>query len=362
MRHLATIKQISDLRPIPNADRIEVAQVDGWEVVVKKGEFNIGEHIVYIEIDSVVPERPEFEFLRDKKFRVRTIKLRGQISQGLILPLSILPKGKGNYPLDKDVTEILGIKKYDPEAQQESLLLTKQPKKIKNPIIRFLIRFKFFRKIFLKSKKKGGFPDWIKKTDEERVQCLPTLFETERDHGTKFSVTEKMDGQSATYFLRKVSKHKYDFGVCSRNIYLGTPDNSSYWEIARKYDMENVLKKLIGNYDTIVLQGEICGDGIQGNKYQISKRELFVFNLIYPDHKCDTREIERLIRPLGLKTVPILEDEKVLPSTISELVEYSKGYSTVRTKQKREGVVMRNNKSNISFKVINPEFLLAEGD
>lgn len=178
MRHLATIREIASLRPIAGADRIEVAQVDGWECVVQKGEFHTGEHIVYIEVDSIVPERPEFEFLRDRKFRVRTIKLRGQVSQGLVLPLSILPNGTPAI-LGADVTDALGIKKYDPEAQQEAQLLTKQPQKPQSAIARFLMRFKWYRKLFMKPKRKGGFPDWIVKTDETRIQNLTTLFEME---------------------------------------------------------------------------------------------------------------------------------------------------------------------------------------
>lgn len=360
MRQLATIRTVASTRPIQGADRIEVAQVDGWECVVKKGEFEVGQHIVYVEVDSVMPERPEFEFLRDRKFRVRTIKLCGQVSQGLVLPLDILPAG--NYKLGDDVTELLGVAKYDPQAQQEALLLTKQPKTPANPIAKFLMRFKWYRKLFMKPKRKGGFPDWIVKTDETRIQNLTTLFDIESKKGTQFSVTEKVDGQSATYFLQKVSLRKYEFGVCSRNIRLGTPDNSSYWTIARKYDIENVLKKLIGEYQTIVLQGEICGDGIQGNKYRISGYDLFAFNLIYPDHKCTTAEIKEVLAPFGIKSVPIVEEGKVLPETIAELVEYSKGKSVVRKEQKREGVVMRNVQSGISFKVINPDFLLAEKD
>ena len=360
MRQLATIRTIASTRPIQGADRIEVAQVDGWECVVKKGEFEVGQQIVYVEVDSVMPERPEFEFLRDRKFRVRTIKLRGQVSQGLVLPLDILPAG--NYKLGDDVTELLGVTKYDPQAQQEALLLTKQPQIPTNPIVKFLMRFKWYRRLFMKPKRKGGFPDWIVKTDETRIQNLTTLFDIERKRGTLFSVTEKVDGQSATYFLQKISRRKYEFGVCSRNIRLGTPDNSSYWTIARKYDIENVLKKLIGEYQTIVLQGEICGDGIQGNKYHISGYDFFAFNLIYPDHKCTTAEIKETLAPFGIKSVPIVEEGKALPETIAELVEYSKGKSVVRKEQKREGVVMRNVQNNISFKVINPDFLLAEKD
>ena len=356
MRQLATIREVAEIRPIEGADRIVVARVDGWECVVQKDEFRVGDYVVYVEVDSIVPARPEFEFLRDRKFRVRTIKLRGQVSQGLVLPLSILPSGtKSN--LGADVTDALGITKYDPQAQQEAMLA--QPKKPRSKLVQFLMRFKWFRLLFMKPKRKGGFPDWIAKTDETRVQNLTTLYDIERKKGTEFSVTEKMDGQSATYFLHRISKRKFEFGVCSRNIRLGTPDNSSYWTVAQKYDIEKCLKQLIGDHNTVVLQGEICGTGIQGNKYHISGYELFVF---YPNQKCSTLQIAELVEPLGLKTVPMLAEGVVLPGTISEVVEYSKGNSVVRKGQKREGVVMRNQQNNISFKVINPDFLLAERD
>ena len=136
-RQLASIRRISDIRLIAGADRIVVAQVDGWECVVQKDEFHVGDRVVYIEVDSVVPERPEFEFLRDRKFRVRTIKLRGQVSQGLVLPLSILPTG--NYEDGADVTDVLGVTKYDPQAQQEALLLQRQPKAPKNKFVKLVV-------------------------------------------------------------------------------------------------------------------------------------------------------------------------------------------------------------------------------
>lgn len=156
MRKLATIRTISDIRPIPGADRIEVAQVDGWECVVQKGEFQIGQLIVYVEVDSIMPERPEFEFLRDRKFRVRTIKLRKQVSQGLVLPMSILPPGK--YAQDMDVTEVLGIKKYDPQAEQERMLLACADDNRVNQhgkLFQFMMRFRWFRKCWPEAEEKG---------------------------------------------------------------------------------------------------------------------------------------------------------------------------------------------------------------
>ena len=358
MRKLASVRLVSDLRPIQGADRIEVARVDGWECVVKKGEFSIGEQIVYIEIDSILPERPEFEFLRDRKFRVRTIKLRGQVSQGLVLPLSVLPDGK--YAVGDDVTEILGVKKFDPEAESEVRLVQNRPAAPKNIIEKFFMRFGWYRKLFMKPKRKGGFPDWIVKTDETRIQNMPEVFEIERDKGTEFSVTEKMDGQSATYFLRRVSRRKYEFGVCSRNIRLETPDGSSYWTVAKQYGIENVLRSIIGDNETVVLQGEICGTGIQNNKYKIDGYEFFAFNLIFPGKKTTTGDMQSILEPYGIKTVPILYENAVLPEDITELVEKAKGFSVVRPEQRREGLVVRNVKRGISFKVINPDFLLEE--
>lgn len=361
MRQLATIRTISDIRPIDGADSIVVAQVDGWECVVRKEEgFQIGNKIVYIEIDSVVPERPEFEFLRDRKFRVRTIKLKGQVSQGLVLPLSILPSGE--YEVGDDVTDILGVTKYDPQAQAEAQLLKEQTTKKDSKFYRFMCRFKWFRKLFGTKRQKKGYPDWIVKTDEERIQNKVAMFEKERDAVTPFMVTEKVDGQSATYFMQKLKRGKYEFGVCSRNIRLGKPDNSSYWKIALKYNMESVLRELIGPNERIVLQGEIIGQNIQKNKYDRKDYDFFAFNLIYPNRKCDTLEMAQLLEPFGIKTVPVVDKEKYLPATIDELVEYAKGKSVVPGGKKREGVVMRAIGKDISFKVINPDFLLAYAD
>ena len=335
--------------------------MDGWECVVKKDEFSKGDMCVYVEIDSVVPERPEFEFLRDRKFRVRTIRLRGQISQGLVLPLSILP-GTVAKEEGTDVTEALGITKYDPEAQKEREVASKQPAQHKNPFVRYMGRFSWFRKLFLKSKRKGGFPEWIAKTDETRIQNLPELFRMERDRGTPFSVTEKIDGQSATYYLRKWSRFRYEFGVCSRNIKLETPDSSSYWTVAKNYNIELTLRDLAKkmNASTIVLQGEIIGPCIQGNKYNRYTYQFFAFNFIVDGKKYQTESIQRILGRYGISAVPIVGTNILLPETIHDLVEYANHESVLRNGQKREGVVMRNYNRDISFKVINPEFLLED--
>ena len=330
--------------------------------MVKKDEFKIGERIVYVEVDSIMPERPEFEFLRDRKFRVKTIKLRKQISQGLVLPLSVLPAGTSTE-LDADVTDALGIIKHDPEAEQERRLLLAKGEKQKphGKMFGFMMRFGWFRRLFAPKPRKKGFPAWIVKSDEVRIQNKTAMFEIEQAQETKFTVTEKIDGQSATYFLNRVGlMRKFEFGVCSRNIRLGKPDGSSYWSVAAKYDIENVLRSLIGKADRIVLQGEIIGPGIQGNKYRVGDYDFYAFNLIYPDKKIDTVKMKRVLLAHNIKTVPILQTDMPLLETISDMVDFSKGKSTLLPSQKREGIVMRNYARNISFKVINPEFLLSE--
>lgn len=350
---------IRDIQPIPNADRIETATVDGWHVVISKSDnFSVGDSVVYIEIDSKMPPKPEYEFLKSRKYIVKTIKIRGQVSQGLILPLSILPPDR-TYKLGDDVTDILGITKYDPELEQENKVTSKK-KQSKNPIIKYLCRFKWFRKFYVKPNQATGFPDWISKTDEERIQNCARLFEKMKEEGTVLSATEKVDGTSATFFLRKYKRNKYEFGVCSRNRWLRTEDDSYYWKVARKYNIEKVLKKLIGNNDWIVLQGEITGQGIQGNKYPASGGErLWAFNLKYPGRKCSTEEMTPILAPYGIFTVPIVTSEYHVPETIDDIVEFVKGQSQISPRE-REGCVFRNVAQDISFKCINPNFLLKE--
>lgn len=357
MRKLASVRKISEIKPILNADNIEVALIDGWECVInKKDNFKVGDLIVYIEIDSIVPERPEFEFLRNRKFRVRVIKLRGQISNGLVVPISILPSG--NWKEGDDVTEILGVKKYDPELKKENEILEGNKEVKELSFVKFLMRFKWFRKLFRNKFDPKEFPKWVKKTDEPRIQNLPVLFETEKKKGTCFEGREKIDGQSATYTLKRIRKNRFEFIVCSRNLKVSSGYNN-YWRIAAIYGIESALRELIGDKDYITLQGEIYGYNIQGNKYRLNDIDFMAFNLIYPDRKVPTAEFEPILKKYGIKTVPLVVSDYKLPETIHDIVEFSKGNSKLLDR-KREGIVFRNNEKNISFKVINPEFLLEE--
>ena len=367
MRRLATIRTVREIRPIEGADSIEVAVVDGWECVVKKGEFYPTNRVVYIEIDSIVPEIPEFEFLRDRKFRVRTIKLRKQISQGLVMPLSILSKPEHKYTIDMDVTDELKITKYDPEAAEEAKVAARNMK-IKEEkswifrnIIKPLFRFNIIREFYIKILGKGGkaksWPSWITKTDEERIQNRINMFNAERDAQTKFYATEKLDGCSATYFL-----HNGAFGVCSRNVWLKTPDDSHYWKMAKFHGMEEVLAWISKQEQVldVVLQGEIIGEGIQKNKYKIKGHAFYGFNLELNGRKIPYMEMHSMLSRYNVKSVPLVNVDFMLPPDVQDLVAASKGKSVLLHAQKREGIVVRSNDRSISFKVINPEFLLAE--
>jgi len=375
MRKLASIQIIESLSPIEGADKIEVATVLGWQCVVKKDEFKVGEKIIYCEVDSVMPDLPQYEFLRDRKFRIKTIKLKGQISQGLVLPLSDLYNITGKkkeYEIDTDVTELMGITKYLTPADIDEIKREKKELQKANKLKKFMMRYSWFRILwrkYIQGFKPGrSWPYWVSKTDEPRIQTIPHVLEQFADK--EVTITEKIDYQSATFtgqlidklgILGKLLKQKkYQFVVCSRN--LTTNDrNSLYWKIAIKYDIENILKK---NPD-LTIQGEQGDINVQKNKYGIKEPKFWVFNII--NHKTgyfyNQDEIVKFCSENNLTPVPYLTKIKLsdFATTIPEIVEKAKGKSTLNDKVEREGIVVRYVKDGqklLSFKVINPNFLL----
>ena len=379
-RKLAHIEKIEWVRPIEGADRIVTYGILGWEVVDQKDKYKVGDKVIYCEIDSVLPDKPEYEFLRDRKFRVKTIKLKGQISQGLILPMSTLHgnyRRNDEYAVGQDVTTQLQITKYLSPTEREEL--EQQERKLandRNKFKKFMMRYSWFRRLFLSRKQKQGFPYWVSKTDEERIQNLHWEEFYEQFKDKEVYVTEKIDGCSGTFtgkvvprfsgLLSKLPFKKYQFVVCSRN--LTTNDKFSiWWKIAKKYNLEQILKE----NPTLTIQGECLDTKVQGNKYNVKDEQFYVFNII--DHEKNYHynfgEILIFCGKYNLQHVPLLYHKNLktyypklseLGSTVQELVEFSKGKSTLADIP-REGIVVRcieNGQKLLSFKVINPDFLL----
>lgn len=355
MRTLASIKAITEILPIEGKDKIGLATVDGWRVIVQKDQFEVGGKCVYVEIDSVLPEKPEFEFLRSKNFRIRTMKMAGVISQGICFPMSILPAG--NYNVNQDVTDVIGVKQYEPTMDIEREQSSKPVSNYR--FIKWLMRFKWYRQLVYKKDHRAGkgFPCFVSKTDETRIQNMPFVLSDKKP----YVVTEKIDGQSGTFILTKkksLFKTKYEYIVCSRNLRLFKKDmKQSYWKVSDKYDIQNKLMQLIGGEEWVAIQGECVDTNVQGNKYKVSEADLFVFNVLYPYGRLGTVEASNFCDSVGLKFVPIINANYVLPDTVDEVLEFSHGNSALGNTI-REGIVIRSLDGKTSFKAVDPLFLI----
>ena len=332
-RKLASIQRIKALEPIANADAIEKATVLGWQLVVKRGEFRVGDLCVYCEIDSLLPERPEFEFLRPRRFIIRTVRLRGQISQGICFPPTVLPAGTA-IAEGADVTAALGVTKYEPPIP-----------------------------VHFAGRMKGLFPSFIPKTDEARVQVVEGMLD--RHRGTAFYASEKLDGASITCYVRDG-----EFGVCSRQIDLLESRENLYWQAARRFGIEEKLRRLGGN---VAVQGELIGEGIQKNRLGLKGVQFFAFSLFDIDRYAflDYADFVAAAKGLDLATVPIVDDHFVLTEAIGvqDIVARAIGRSALNGAVWREGLVFRPlvetvdpELGRLSFKAINPEYLLKHGE
>jgi len=363
-RKLASIQRIREIRPIDGADAIELAIINSWQVVVAKNVgHKEGDLVVYCEIDSYLPIEPEFEFLRKSShkkmgdregFRLKTIRLRGQVSQGLIIPLAdayaIYKRSTPNLDMQwfegLDVTEMLGIVKYEPPMPAE-----------------------------LAGKVKGYFPSFIRKTDEERVQNLTREYEEWKlSSAHQFYATEKLDGSSATFYVKDG-----EFGVCSRNLELADPgeftpgmvmcedgverpkQENTFWKVAREMDIK---KKLLATGLNLCIQGELIGEGIQKNPYKLKGHTVRFYNAFDIDkqERLNLRDFMSIMEVMGFETVPILGIEFLLPDTIDELLKQAEGKSVLNANTEREGVVIRSMDTTISFKAISNKFLLKNED
>jgi len=329
LRNLASIQIIKNIENIENSDTLAVATINGWKVVVKRDEYKINDLIIYCEIDSWIPHEIAPFLSKDRKVpreyngiageRLKTIRLRGQISQGLILSTSIL---NIDFKLEDDVTEILNIQKWEPPVDLK-----------------------------MSGESRGNFPSQISKTDEIRVQNFKDYFKLLNQ---KYYVHEKLEGSSITIY-----KIDGEFGVCSRNMNLKETDENKYWYATKKLNLIEKLK----DYDNIALQGELLGPGIQGNIYGLSDYEIYFFNIynIQTGEYFSELASFEFLNLLELKKVPLIAENFELPKNIDTLIQLSDGESRLNSKVSREGLVYRNADSErISFKVISNNYLLKQ--
>lgn len=339
-RKLASIQYVHHITPIEGADRIECIHVLGWQCVANKGQFHVGDSCVYMEVDSFLPVCEQFEFLRASSFRnspllgdgfrLRTQKFKKQISQGLVQPLSILPEG--NYQIGDDVTELLGIRKWEVEERVST----------------------------------GGevlyeFPADIPKTDELRVQSYPELIE-EFKRVKGYYITTKMDGTSMTMYWK--DGH---FGVCGRNYELADTEKCAMWRYAHRNGIpERVAESNIGN---IAIQGEFCGPNIQKNRLQLIRPEWYVFTMIDLEthRRLPLHKMQELCRLLKLQMVPLEEEkDEFFYDSVEVLLERAKG--KYPSGMNKEGIVIRpiepiyseTIEGPLSMKVLNNDYLLKD--
>lgn len=387
-RMLAYTVTIDSITPIEKADNIELAHVGGWNVIIRKNEFNVGDMAVFFEIDSLLPETEWSEFLRPKKFKVKTYKLGkfNVISQGLLLPMGILPDNK-TYELHEDVTKLLGIKYYvaednarkaksNPNAKYNNMC-ARNSNLAKKKWWKWLMKRAWGRKllfVFFGRKKDNpkNWPNWVKKTDEDRIENVMFMLEDKNP----YVVTEKIDGTSTTFFL-DLTGRKPDFGVCSRNVRQMDAGQKNfisdmsgignvYWEMAFKYDVEDALKDIAKkhNHKHVVLQGETYGESVQGNKYKLDERRFAAFNLIFDGERLGSVEAKKILAGYDIPFVPIIDDNYILPDAddFEEFKQSADGKSVINKKCLREGFVYRSQDGQRSFKNVSRKFLLKAGE
>ena len=396
-RALAHTEKIEWVKPIEGADNIELIGVLGWTCIAKIGEFHEGDTCVYIEIDSKVPEKEWSEFLRPKHFKVKTMKL-GKfkvISQGLALPLTVFDVDVPNE-VGVDVTDLLGITysvKEDRKRKGKGIdkyqsMAQRRPDIFKRKWARWMMRRMWGKRImfFFFGRKKDSdrkFPtkfEYIKKTDQERVENMPWVLETDY----KFIRTQKCDGSSATYILerKKGGKNKFEFYVCSRNVrmfdekqdnfYSDVMNENPYWEMAKRLKIREKLEDILRHHpewEYICWQGEICGPKIQKNPHHLEDNHLFLFHMITSDRGMwDIRDAKDVWCNYTMDFVPIEEEPITLESNMEDFKLTADGYYDPIVCMGhfhclREGYVYyKADDPNFSFKNVSRAYLLRKGE
>ena len=406
-RELAYVVIIDGIEPIPGYDRVEHAIVGGWRVIVQKDQFKVGDPAIYFEIDSKVPsDRECFAFLEKRNYKVKTLKMCKTISQGLLMHASdfdwtienkITPDAYGTCAINTNVaiiddegqvhratdesrflTKKLGVTYADeddnarkaPSVDKYKKMTQRHQKLFKHPAIRWIMKYKFGREIMFfffgkKKAKKSGWPTWVQKTDEERVQNMPWILTNDE----KWIATEKIDGTSTTFTMKRKKFGKKELYVCSRNVCFDSVekpcfyDTNVYWEMAQKYDIFNVLSKMLDEHpgeEWITIQGETYGAGVQRREYSMEGHDFAAFNLIFSTQgRVGTKQMIGMLTPYGIPCVPVIEYEMHINQfeNVDAILAYAEGDSQLDSKP-REGIVFRTLDGTKSFKAVSNSFLL----
>ena len=381
-RALAYVVTVDEIQPLEGYDRVVYARTNGWWCIVGKDELHVGDKAVYFEVDSKVPaDDKRFEFLEKRNYKIKTQKMCKVYSQGLMMPLSAFPE-LGDAHVGTDVTKKLRIIYADPEDNERKgggdpnakykSMAARHQKLFKSKPVRWLMRRKWGKKLMFvffgrKKDRPKGFPSFVAKTDEERVENQPWRV----GDGKTYIATEKLDGTSCTYALKRLpkkafSKQEYEFYVCSRNIRQKDEDqkcyhdHNIYWDLAFKYNIEDHLKQFLlerPDCTWACIQGEGVGS-VQGNPLKLKEDDLYVFNFITDvDGRWNSYDGKLLIEKFGMKWVPIL-GEVTMPDTMEELKETADGKSVVNPAVDREGLVYRGLDGQDSFKNVSRKYLL----
>lgn len=344
MRALAKVVKIDSVVNHPNADRLDLCKVGGWQVVSKRDLYKAGDLAVYLEIDSWVPHTLDPSLTKEghepKVYngvpgqRLRTVRLRGELSQGMLLPFNVCMSNyegeasSTDWNVGDDLTEVLGIQKWEMEIPAQ-----------------------------LAGQTKGSFPSQFPKTDQERVQNLSKLIEdlTEPTRPLSvFQIQEKLEGSSMTCYIIDG-----EFGVCSRNLDLKETEGNTFWQVARKLDIENKMRQYFG-FGNVAIQGELIGPGIQGNIYNLKEPTMRVFDAFNSFDKMDPRQVQWACDSMGLEMVPVLGTIQTNDPlfTIEDLLKLAEGKSVLNPNQEREGIVLKHcSDGNMSFKAISNKYL-----
>ena len=378
VRALVYITTLDEIKPIEGYARVAYGRTGGWWCIINKADnMQVGDKVVYFEVDSKVLSNDErFVFLEKRHYKVKTLRMCKVISQGLIMPLTAFPELEDKDVMT-DVTDILKVtyaeaednarKNGNPNAKYESMK-ARHKNLFRKPWARWMMKRSWGRKVmfFFFGKKKDnpkGFPTFISKTDEERVENQPWRI----GDGKEYLCTEKLDGTSCTYALERKGKNKYEYYVCSRNVRQKDRDqecfheSNIYWELEDKYAIEYYLKDYLVKFPEVkwvCIQGEGVGN-VQGNPLELTENDLYVFNFkTSEDGRWPSEKAKALVETWGMKWVPIIGIVK-MPDTMEELKLLADGPSTINPEVMREGFVYRSLDGQDSFKSVSREFLLS---